>query len=554
MNRFTRTDGQRIIPLGGILEGGNRDRTYQYGRFQAELNKSWSDHNVGGFFGSEIRDDVTNVNPGYRLFGYDNDRVIGTTMLDFTTFYPVRPSGLSRITAMPNARYFLNDRFLSFYGNLAYDYKGKYLINATSRWDGANIFGVSTNQKGTPLWSAGVAWNVDRESFFGLDVLSMLKLRATYGYSGNVNKVVHTLPVVRYVNDNTTGLQRAIVESVGNPNLRWEKVQTTNVGMDFGLSMLGISGTVDVYWKRANDLIGYNILDPTTGIFPANGRFEIDNRTNYANMLTKGVDVELNGTVVRRGNFQWNVATIFNYTANRITEYKDLEAPFSERFFARNAPAPPLEGKSIDVMYALPWHGLDPLDGSPLIYQDGQVSKEYTAYYNNLEKEDLLDVGVTVPRHTASLRNTISFRRFDLSFVLAFKGGHVFRRSSINYSTLYNSSQGHQDYNDRWMQTGDEKITSVPAMPEIGDLNLQKERLYLNSEILIEPSDHIRFQDINLAYSIPMMGGGNRIKVFCTMDNVGIVWRKTRSGIDPDYPNAMYPRTRNMAIGVKFHL
>src|SRR5690606_6385057 len=84
VNRFTQADGQRIIPLGGILEGGKQDRTYQYGRFQAELNKSWSDHNIGGFFGGEIRDDVTNVDPGDLLFGYDNNKVIGKIMLYFT--------------------------------------------------------------------------------------------------------------------------------------------------------------------------------------------------------------------------------------------------------------------------------------------------------------------------------------------------------------------------------------------------------------------------------------------------------------------------------------
>src|SRR5690606_26106143 len=82
------------------------------------------------------------------------------------------------------------DVFRSYYVNASYSYDRKYILSASARLDQSNLFGVRANQKGVPLWSAGLAWNISREGFYGSDILPYLKLRGSYGYNGNVNKSV----------------------------------------------------------------------------------------------------------------------------------------------------------------------------------------------------------------------------------------------------------------------------------------------------------------------------------------------------------------------------
>src|SRR5690606_6535874 len=132
----------------------------------------------------------------------------------------------------------------------AYTYAGRYTLSGSLRWDGSNLFGVKTNQKGVPLWSMGGSWNMSREAFYGLsDFLPYLRLRATYGGAGNVNKQVSVFPVVRFTTNSATGLPVANVQSVGNPSRRWEQVNTLNLGLDFASRNNRIQGSVEYYKK-----------------------------------------------------------------------------------------------------------------------------------------------------------------------------------------------------------------------------------------------------------------------------------------------------------------
>lgn len=553
VNKFTQADGQQIVPNGGILDEGYFERKNQYGRFQAEYNKVFREHTFNTFIGAEIREEITERQPGFRLYNYDDTRAAGQTVFDYTKYYPTRPQGSATIPAtMATVTSALN-RFLSYYGNLGYDFKKRYLVNLSVRWDGANIFGVRANQKGTPLWSAGAAWDIHKEPFFKSGLVFSWKLRATYGYSGNVNKVVSAVPIIRFNTNYDTGLQDATLISTGNPNLRWERVSTVNVGTDIALKDNKISASLDYYVKHANDLIGYSILDPTSGISPERGYFEIDNRINYANMLTKGIDLELRAALTPEAPLKINSNLIFNYTTNKITRYMDLKVPFSDRYFGLTVSPPPHEGKSVDILYALPWNGLNG-NGNPLVHLNGQASEDYSTYYARLNRENLIDVGTSVPRYTASLRNDFSYKNLSLSFLLSFRGGYKFRRSSINYVNLYNGGNGHRDYYARWQRPGDELMTDIPAMPNITRLNQQREKVYLYSENLIETGDHIRLQDINLSYQInPFAKQHINIKLFFLVSNVGIIWRKNSFGIDPDYPYATYPPSRIYSLGAKLN-
>src|SRR5690606_40552025 len=140
-------------------------------------------------------------------------------------------------------------------------------LSGSLRRDGSNLFGVQTNQKFVPLWSVGGLWDVHKEAFFPEDIFSRLQLRVSYGYNGNLN---------RSVSGYLTARQGAFVSMYGqpyyeivnppNPALRWERVRNINVGIDLATRSQRISGTVEYWQKRGQDLIANRPTPTQTGI------------------------------------------------------------------------------------------------------------------------------------------------------------------------------------------------------------------------------------------------------------------------------------------------
>src|SRR5690606_22004508 len=118
-----------------------------------------SEHSVTALAGAEIREATSESSPGYRIYDFDRDVLTGTATYNYTQAYPVRPSGSSRLPTPPTGLTHYTDRYLSYFGNGAYTYAGRYTLSGSLRWDGSNLFGVKTNQKGVPLWSMGGSWN-----------------------------------------------------------------------------------------------------------------------------------------------------------------------------------------------------------------------------------------------------------------------------------------------------------------------------------------------------------------------------------------------------------
>lgn len=551
VNQFTQPDGYRAIPAGNILEGGNNQQTAHYGRMQFTYQHDFDNkHQLVALAGAEIRQQLQTSLPGYRIYDYNDDVLTGITMLDYETFYTLRPQGRSRIPAPPSSLNWMMDRFVSYFANGSHTYDNRYTLSASARWDASNLFGVNTNQQGVPLWSIGGMWTVSNEQFYHVRDLPYLRLRLTYGHNGNVNRTISTLPIVTYGNDTRTGLPNAILRSTGNPDLRWEQVGTLNLGLDMASKNNRLQLSIEYYRKRASDLIGENFMDPTSGIIQVNNRYEIDNRINYANMDTKGIDVEIS-TINTKGAITWQSTVLFNMTRNTITNYRSNEAPLITDFF--NPLAPPTVGTSRDVIYAIPWYGLDHKTGMPLVMTDGVLHMDYSTYMNNLKREDLLVIGTSVPPYFGSIRNTFGYKNITASFNILWKAGHHFRRPSINYGSVFNSGGGHIDYLDRWQKPGDEAFTNVPAKPN--DVVLRRDQVYLYSDALIESGSHIRLQDINLSYRFSRSAWPSmpfrELRLYTYVNNIGILWRKNKYNIDPDMISSTYPQPRTIAFGMQ---
>lgn len=548
VNKYTQTDGTRIFPYGDILTIGNDERLAQAFRGQLNFEKSISDnHDLNILAGTEVRQ-VHFDSDGYQLYGYDDHILASQNLFDYNTRYPVRPRSTARLPLPATPLKDFMDRYLSYYGNAAYTYQKKYILSGSIRWDASNLFGVKTNQKGVPLWSAGASWILSNEDFYSFaESVPYLKLRATYGYNGNVNKSVTAFVTAKYFTDALTDLKYAEVRSPGNPSLRWEKVGMLNLGLDFKTAGNRLSGSLEYYHKKGVDLLGENQVDLTTGYRTT---ILTTNLSNYANTKTNGVDVELN-TLNINSPLKWESNLLLSYVRNKVTAYNFTSSVASGLLSNSAIPSLARVGKSLDAIYNLPWYGLDPLNGDPLVNVNGVLGKNYTAYIAGITEADLITKGLSVPPFFGSLRNTFTWKNISLSAIISWKLGYYFRRSSINYSDFINSWIAHKDFSQRWKSPGDELITQVPSMPLIGDTG--RDLIYNYSGLLVEKGDHVRLQDIQFSYLINKSKNHklpvNNLKINLYFQNPGIIWRANKQNLDPDYPSASYPPLRNLSVG-----
>ncbi len=556
VNTYTQPNGTQVIPNNGIFQTGNPTLNYShYGRFQLDFNREFgTDIQLNSLAGAEVRHAQSEIFPASILYNYNDEYLKGSSVFNFNQSYQTRPAGKPAmfIPGASSIRKKLFNRDLSYYANMGMTFYGRYILSGSVRWDASNLFGVKTNQKGVPLWSTGVSWDISKESFYNLeDLLPYIRARGSVGRSGNVNKSVTHYPTVQY-GTSQLGQLMASVLYFGNPSLRWEKVYTYNAAVDWRSKGNVLHGTVEYYVKDGNDLIGDQILDPTIGI-------TAPYKVNYADITSKGWDFQL-GSNLTFGNLNWRTDLNVSVVHNEIKNYEIRETKLVSSYWSSAIP-PPEIGKSRDVLYGFPWHGLND-QGLPIAYLDGEVVQNYSKYMNpGLRRDMLLDAGVTVPTRYGSLRNSIAWRDFSFSFMLLWKAGHVFRRTSM-LPDGESKSQYHTDYYDRWQNPGDESTTNVPKKLTTPDVALAEvsaiSNYYKHSEQLITKGGLFRLADVRLGYTLgkekvrflPF----NSVNLSAYATNLGLIWTANKEGLDPDYVNMSYrpPFQINFGINVNF--
>jgi TonB-linked SusC/RagA family outer membrane protein len=535
------------VPLGAILNRSFNNLTDWNFRAQLDYNRHWRQSEIMTIAGMQSGE-IQTSGSATQVYGYDNNTGTFVTNMDFNTYYHTNPSGRGQVPNLTNPYIPWTDvRNLNYFANAAYTYRDKYTISASGRLDGANTFGVKTNDLIKPTWSTGLLWNIGKENFYRIGWLPMLRLRGTYGYNGNTSQSATAFTTISYANEaQYTNQAYASLGSAPNPYLRWEQVAVFNLAIDFGSRNNRISGSLEYYTKNARDLIGPVNIDPTTGFGGFTG--------NEANMKGNGMDIVMN-TINIKGIFQWLSSFNFNYNTDKVTKY-------NSSFTAQTA-ADYVGGglyvldKPIGALYSYRWAGLDPTNGDPRGYWADTISSYSTivaaSSQGKANARDIIYNGPTSPRIFGNLLNSILWKNFSLSFNITYRFDYYFRRSSINYYSLYQTFTGHSDYAIRWQKPGDEKITNVPSLPSIPDPS--RDGFYTNSQVLVEKGDNIRFQDIRLAYDLNKKHGSKLLfqhaSLFVYLNNVGIIWRANKYGIDPDYNNyGAIPPSRSIAVGL----
>lgn len=482
------------IPYGNIyFTSNNITRAYNF-RQQLDFNKTFAGkHEVTALVGTETRENKNNYE-NRTLYNYDPD------LMTYSLIDQVALSSMGRIWGWGNftnhnAAYLLElvNRYVSFYGNAAYTYDGRYTVSGSIRWDKTNLFSTGSKYQKRPIWSVGASWNIDREEFMqGADWVNMLKLRFSYGIGGNIAKNSAPYMTAYFGSNQHVGGISGTIQSRPNPNLRWEKTATTNVGVDFSLLDNRLSGTVEYYYKNGTDL-----LANTNGV-PTEGWGYSTYTINNGEMVNEGFEISLNGTAVSTSDWRFDIGAIFSYNRNEVT-YVNVEAPVS--YILIDYPtAYPRIGNPYNAIYGYQWAGLSE-QGTPQLYdRNGELYDDMTPS----DIEDLLYFGTTVPVYSGALNLNLRWRNWELAAQFLFEGGHKMRNTSIPFIEGSIAPVSNR-ISDRWQQPGDEAHTDVPRYisSESPLYNYNYYTMYARSSVNIIDASNLSLNNLSLTYRLP---------------------------------------------------
>ncbi|AWK04702.1 SusC/RagA family TonB-linked outer membrane protein [Flavobacterium crocinum] len=491
------------LPYGDIIKETNQYSNAYNFRQQLNFNQTFAEkHDFSAIAGMEIRHSKQEYNDNTR-YGYDS-QTLG--------FAPINQADLLKVYGTVFSGYMgqnefslekeLQNRYVSVYSTGGYTYDKRYTLSGSIRWDRSNLWGTDSKYQNKPIWSAGAGWNINNESFFDADWVDGLKLRASYGIGGNIAKDSAPYLTAYYNSNSNVGGNQGTVNKRPNPELSWEKTTTTNIGLDFSLFKSRLSGTLDLYNKKGQDLLASSQGIPTEGW--GYSTYYINN----GEMTNKGIEVSLNGTIVKTPSFSWDASILYAYNKNRV-DYVNVKAPVyylqldQAKFFPR-------VGTNYNSIYGYKWAGLSST-GIPQVYDASGTAVKY----NPGQLDAIQDFGSTVPTHSGSFHTSAKYKNFSLSALFIYELGHKVRNTFLPMlNNVYNGAAGgyvtdisvvNNHIADRWQQPGDEAFTNVPRVVYEYDpeFNSDSRTIYSYADINILDASNVRLSNVSLAYQMP---------------------------------------------------
>lgn len=374
-----------------------------------------------------------------------------------------------------------NSSFLSYFGRANYKFNDKYLLTFSGRLDGSSVFGNDRRYGFFPAFSAG--WILSEEGFLeNSNLFSFLKLRGSWGLTGNADGFGDFAHLGLWGGSSYNGISGLSPTQLANRELRWEKSNQVDIGLDFGLFNNRISGEIDVYNRKTKDLI-YNVP------VPGNSGFTTQT-VNIGSMENKGIEFVINSENVSNKTFRWTSNLNVSLNKNKIVKLdgEQTSVPGNDGRYMNSL----IVGESIGVFYGPKYAGVDPANGDALYYlEDGKT----TTNDYNLAGDFI--VGNPNPKVIAGLGNTLSFKGVELSFL--FQG--VFGNQVMNGAGGFMSASF--DWYDnqtreqlqRWQNPGD--ITDVPQLRLAYGNGISASSRY------VYDADYIRLKNVTLAYNLP---------------------------------------------------
>lgn len=461
-------------------------------------------------------------------------------------------------------------RRASFFGRLNYSYGGKYLAQVTFRSDGSSKFGSQERWGYFP--SVALGWRISEEDFFPQDiVMNNLKLRCSWGRLGNEDALGYYGFAQSLTTSNTQWLSYL---QGGNPMLggnflylinqgiHWETTDTKNVGVDFGFLRNKLSGAINYYYNKTEDMLIEKMLPPSAGLY--------NSVVNVGTMRNTGIEIEANWTDSYDG-FDWNVGLNFATLSNRLLEGDPNNILYGEglKFGTEHFPTQTFEGRPVASFFVYKTNGIFQSNEEAAAYVNDRGERlQPDAFAGDIRfvdvngdgvinDDDKVYAGSGMPRVEANLTFQGAYKGFDLSLLIGSGFGHkLYNGNRYLYEGMNSGSNFLKSALDAWRP--DNANTSVPR-PVMDDFNGNTRE----SDRFVEKGDFIRLRQLQIGYTLPVTLTNrayiDKCRVYVSGENL---WTGTKySGIDPEFSrdnvlntgidNLIFPFTRTFIAGVQ---
>ena len=356
---------------------------------------------------------------------------------------------------------------LSGYAIFSYSYGSLFSLSANTRFDASNKFGSRSNEKFLPVWSASGMLNLKSLLLRQYDAVSDLRLRTSFGKTGNmVDNQTPNLLLRQESLDTYYGENVAKVDALPNPYLRWEQTDQWNVGVDASLFDYRLTVGVDAYYKHTKDAFDNTLVSPFNGVenYVMNG----------SDITNSGFSINLSAYLLKTRDWSWLVSANYSVVYNSINT-KTANKYKIEKYLNGTAI---MDGKSIGTFYSYNFIGLDPQNGLPLFddYRDRQHLLEGQALDRIMERVGVVS-GSREPNFAGSFYSTLRYQQWSLSASFNYALGNKIRKFALYKDVLDGVSSENnvrKEFTHRWRKPGDERHTQLPSLispsdPAFGD-------------------------------------------------------------------------------------
>ncbi len=428
-----------LTKKGSMTENLGRGLSF-LGKLMVSYNRTFFEKlYVTSMAGSSL-ESTTADNSSYTSLGFYSD-VLGHPNFALGYGGSARPSGSESLATA--AGFFFN-------GNAIYD--NRYSVDVVYRYEGSSKFGK--NQRFAPFWSLGTAWNIHNEKFFeGNKNIQLLKLRASIGYLGNISFDPYQALTTYTYNNRINYIVGAgsVPLAIGNPELKWERTLSKNVGLDLTLFKNRWDLTFDAYQKTTDNLLLDVSLAPSIGAVTA--------RQNVGEVENNGIEFQTRVVPIQTKDLQWSLSLNYSYNRNKVKKVSDALKALNQKNLgvdSLNRGTTPLplyeEGESLTALKVVPSAGIDPATGKEIfIKRDGT----YTFTY---DPNDRRVFGDTSPWAYGSLTSYLMYKGFSLNANFGYSLGATVYNATLASRVEGTKKEQNADrrvLESRWKQAGD---------------------------------------------------------------------------------------------------
>lgn len=522
----------------GWAEINNTNTLYWQEETYLTYNKQFDKHRINGMAGLS-----------WQARTYDNDRSRTTGFFD--DFYEYNNLGIG-ITPDPSTSAWNRWAMNSYFLRAAYSYDDRYSATVTGRYDGSSKFGKNNKYAFFP--SVGLAWNISNEDFLkGSESVSNMKLHTSFGMTGNSEidpyKSLAIVDAGTILLDNNRA-PYSFVNTIANPDLKWEKTAQFDVGVELGLWQNRLNFDVSYYRKKTTDLLLDAPLPTASGFSTV--------MKNIGSVQNQGLDIMVNGTIIDNEDFNWKASVNANYNKNKVLTLGENNADILMNSWVGGANSIIRVGENLNSFYGYRRLGVY----TQADVDAGEAKLEDIGRAKRTKDKEIIGKGL--PDWTGSFVNNLRYKNFDFTLDLQFvKGVEIMQQFFHSTYDRFGITNGLKEiltdaYNGSNPNTKEQAIYLTNGGHRGQDSNVD--------DAWIADGSYLRVNLIQLGYTFKPDAlkriGLQRLRIYANANNPFLFTSNDFKGYDPESTSQgegkfgqnmtffAYPRAKTFSLGV----